>query len=503
MSYILEIECCVQNWVQAYINSIEDELSKQNRIGFVIQLFSKHIIQFLKATDQPIQCDTSLQSELHRDESKTKEDKDHARSYILDCFKWETDFEELSSNVVIHECFKKLTLNKINKPNANILSYSSISSEVDRILKAKKGFQVSSILSHSISPINSNSAASKFIDQMQYGKNENNLIEFDDLTQFVFHFYSTVVEASSIKETYSIRSLSENLKKSTMEDHDKSFTSKRTLSGSIINNETKFSTEVTQAISNLDFLPSLNVHLLPSDTLLNEWENIILGAKFKTSILNCCKNPQLLTNLNLESNNFLVFEGKPGTGKTSLAKAVFQKLSISNRSLLDNQPSIFVEFSTGDVFSKYFGESPKNLSSTLSLIEEILSSFPKLHIYLLIDELETIGTARSSIIKNNEMTDGVRIVNIFITYLDRLRKFPNLITIATTNLIDNLDPAIIDRATRTFKFDAPNIPEIKKIIKLNLEKIKTTDENLDENDLESSLQKLAAFCYVCTECIQI
>lgn len=65
---------------------------------------------------------------------------------------------------------------------------------------------------------------------------------------------------------------------------------------------------------------------LPHEDLLYSWEDIILGAKFKQSILNCCKTILKSATLHLNTGNFLILEGMPGTGKHHSLKLSFKNL---------------------------------------------------------------------------------------------------------------------------------------------------------------------------------
>jgi len=65
---------------------------------------------------------------------------------------------------------------------------------------------------------------------------------------------------------------------------------------------------------------------------------------------------------------------------------------------------------------------------------------------VLIDEVESLTAARQAAVSGNEPSDAVRVVNALLTQLDQLRRFPNALVLATSNLTNAIDPAFIDRA---------------------------------------------------------
>jgi hypothetical protein len=66
-------------------------------------------------------------------------------------------------------------------------------------------------------------------------------------------------------------------------------------------------------------------------------------------------------------------------------------------------------------------------------------------VVVLIDEVESITSARSSSGRSNEPGDAVRVVNAVLTSLDGLRRLPNVLLLCTSNLVDSVDTAFIDR----------------------------------------------------------
>ena len=66
-------------------------------------------------------------------------------------------------------------------------------------------------------------------------------------------------------------------------------------------------------------------------------------------------------------------------------------------------------------------------------------------VFVLIDEVESLTSARASAMGGSEPSDAVRVVNAMLTQLDRLKRNPNVLTLCTTNLSSAIDAAFIDR----------------------------------------------------------
>lgn len=83
----------------------------------------------------------------------------------------------------------------------------------------------------------------------------------------------------------------------------------------------------------------------------------------------------------------------------------------------------------------------------MSLFDEIRKILDHKHslVCLLIDEVESIAFARSSV-SDNEPSDSLRVVNAVLTQLDQIRNYANLIVLTTSNLTGTIDLAFIDRA---------------------------------------------------------
>ena len=70
---------------------------------------------------------------------------------------------------------------------------------------------------------------------------------------------------------------------------------------------------------------------------------------------------------------------------------------------------------------------------------------PATFVVLMIDEVESLTSARKNASSGNECSDSMRMVNSLLTQLDRIKRFPNMLVLATSNLTDSIDQAFIDR----------------------------------------------------------
>ena len=152
-----------------------------------------------------------------------------------------------------------------------------------------------------------------------------------------------------------------------------------------------------------------------------------------TTILSDLKGIINAVNHSIGINKFL-FVGSPGTGKTESAKQISKLL---NRKLL------MVDFN-GLIDSK-LGQTAKNLTQVFKEI----NSLPFLKDYvILFDEIDTIALDR---INQNDVREMGRVTSTFLKALDNLN--PDVVLIATTNLYENLDKALIRRFDATIDFD--------------------------------------------------
>lgn len=132
-------------------------------------------------------------------------------------------------------------------------------------------------------------------------------------------------------------------------------------------------------------------------------------------------------------NKFL-FQGPPGTGKTESVKKIAQ---ILERNLL------MVDFSS--IIDSRLGQTSKNL---VNLFEQLnMVPYPDQYI-ILFDELDALALNRAD---SNDLREMGRATSILLRELDSVR--PQMVLIATTNLFEKLDRAMVRRFDFTVNFD--------------------------------------------------
>lgn len=197
-----------------------------------------------------------------------------------------------------------------------------------------------------------------------------------------------------------------------------------------------------------DDVPQARVLQLPHVALKDEWDSLIYDdalpsqlLRYLTRMLGVMKQP----GLNLSAfnwNRLCLLHGPPGSGKSTLCRALAQKLSIRLNKAFPQ--AYLVEVNTNSMLSKYFGESGKLIGALFDKIHAMAQTSSAL-ICVVMDEVETIAGSREKVTSSGECSDGLRATNQLLTALDWMRSLPNVIILCTSNLLNALDPAFLDR----------------------------------------------------------
>ena len=152
----------------------------------------------------------------------------------------------------------------------------------------------------------------------------------------------------------------------------------------------------------------------------------------------------------------LLFYGVPGTGKTYLAKAIANKCN-----------AYFIHLSPPQIFSKYFGESERNLKHIFTIAKE-LASYGGNNVIIFIDELDGFAPSREKMESRPERS----VLSVFLSELDGLEELKGVTVIGTTNRPQDIDPALIrsGRFDEWIEFKPPDFSTCVKIFYSSLKK---------------------------------
>lgn len=212
-------------------------------------------------------------------------------------------------------------------------------------------------------------------------------------------------------------------------------------------------------------IAAANHWLLPSDDFHGIWESLIFDSDVKAQLINYAMTTLLFSDRGVNSNiiswnRVILLHGPPGTGKTSLCKALAQKLSIR----LSDRYSYgqLIEINSHSLFSKWFSESGKLVMKMFQKIQELIDDKDAL-VCVLIDEVESLTAARKSAMQGQEPSDAIRVVNALLTQIDHIKRYPNVIILTTSNVTGAIDLAFVDRADIKQYIGPPSVNAIFSI----------------------------------------
>lgn len=151
-------------------------------------------------------------------------------------------------------------------------------------------------------------------------------------------------------------------------------------------------------------------------------------------IIDAMKDPRY-KELDAMPNLGVLLYGPPGTGKTSIGKAVAAELG-ANIFILDSR----------EVQTSYIGEAGKSITSHLISVLDYVKEQPGRKAVLLIDEIDALAPkvssgsmAGASLERAREQTTA------FKNLLEQIVDNGNVLVIGTTNLREDVDPAVKNR----------------------------------------------------------
>jgi AAA+ superfamily predicted ATPase len=168
-------------------------------------------------------------------------------------------------------------------------------------------------------------------------------------------------------------------------------------------------------------------------------DDIVLTGEQEGEILKIVKaieHRQYLADIGLREIGKLLFVGPPGTGKTSVARALARKLDLP-----------FVEVKLSMITSQYLGETAKNVEKTFEVAKRLAPCI------LFIDEFDFVAKTRAS----DEHAAIKRAVNTLLKSIDEVSLINDeVLLIGATNHPDQLDAAAWRRFDEIVNFPKPD-----------------------------------------------
>jgi transitional endoplasmic reticulum ATPase len=181
-----------------------------------------------------------------------------------------------------------------------------------------------------------------------------------------------------------------------------------------------------------------------------KWEEVggldDIKQKLKESVDWPLKYPQLFEKANTNPPKGIMLYGPPGTGKTLLAKAVAHESGIN-----------FITIKGPALMSKYIGESEKGVREAFKKAKQASPCI------LFFDEIDALAPARGGGVSDAHVSE--RVISQFLTELDGIEELKGVITLAATNRLDIIDPALLRAGRFDLLLELP-IPDEKTRFKI-------------------------------------
>ena len=146
----------------------------------------------------------------------------------------------------------------------------------------------------------------------------------------------------------------------------------------------------------------------------------------------------------------IILHGKPGTGKTYLAKALASESGVN-----------FISVKGPQILSRYIGESEKGVRELFRMARQASPCI------LFLDEIDSLVPRRSSDGSGSGVIE--RVIGQFLTEMDGIEDLKGVIVLAATNRIDLIDPALLrsGRFDLIFELPLPDADTREKIFRIH------------------------------------
>lgn len=144
-------------------------------------------------------------------------------------------------------------------------------------------------------------------------------------------------------------------------------------------------------------------------------------------IVDFITNPEKFDKVGAKRPRGLLMVGPPGTGKTSIARALAGE---GNAAFISASASEFIEI--------YVGVGPKRIRELFDSAREAIAYGPHKSAIIFIDELDAIASPRT-VDGNSEYKNTL---NELLNQMDGFKRDDSIMVIGATNVVDAIDPAL-------------------------------------------------------------
>ncbi|MFE0514083.1 AAA family ATPase [Streptomyces sp. NPDC058964] len=202
----------------------------------------------------------------------------------------------------------------------------------------------------------------------------------------------------------------------------------------------------------------LTVSWLPdqADRLRACWDTVIVPDELRALLLSYTRTLARMAKVPAQAlglRRSVLLYGPPGCGKTSLARGL--PAAYADADAGRPAPVLFLHVNTHALFSGVRGGGQQRVLEAFARIREAAQSDHP--VFVLLDEIETLGTDRSSISLESNPVDALFQVNAFMESLDRcVEECPGVLFVMTTNTPRSLDRAVRERVDFAVKIPLPD-----------------------------------------------
>lgn len=150
---------------------------------------------------------------------------------------------------------------------------------------------------------------------------------------------------------------------------------------------------------------------------------------------------------------------------------------------------------------------PQLVSTLFQMVKDMVLDDPDALVCVLIDEVESLAASRDNN-SSGDPSDAMRAVNSLLTSLDKLKPYPNVLVMATTNLhlTGSVDAAFVDRCDLLLQIKMPPVKAryiifrscIQELVRVGILKMENAKDSFitsycedqashSENDVSSKL----------------